>query len=431
MTGPKIPQLSVHIRDARQKIFCDARKEPALRSYSHRLPVRFEKVKARRILKLLHGTAERGLADPKRQVGGLRAAEWTIPAVLTTVGYGTCFPGKWHLGKTDDAVPTAPGSDEMKALGLYHLNAHTHGDPLWFPAMDPDMRAMFNTVTKGALEGMPGQSAAETFKINGDYVDTPGVDGREGAVGMPLLDRYAERAAMDCLDTAAADAKAGRPFFLSVNFMKVHQPDAPDPDFIGKSMNKAKYADSVVEMDARVGHIVAKLKDLGLTDTTIAVFTTDNGAWRDVCPDAGYTPFRGTTGTDREGGNRAPMIAVWSDHIAPGAGRMGRMKFVFNLRGDGGQATGGQSADSNLGWKGPQQDKASAPQVFDLWQDRQKRHDVRMNAWGDNPRARCCDQSESRSAWEDLRRGPAAQAANLELFGSDPDFRHPEVPMYG
>jgi arylsulfatase len=61
-----------------------------------------------------------------------------------------------------------------------------------------------------------------------------------------------------------------------------------------------------------------KLRALGLDKSTLVFYTTDNGAWQDVYPDAGYTPFRGTKGTVREGGNRVPAIAVWPDKIKPG-----------------------------------------------------------------------------------------------------------------
>ena len=47
-----------------------------------------------------------------------------------------------------------------------------------------------------------------------------------------------------------------------------------------------------------------------LANNTLVFYTTDNGAWQDVYPDAGYTPFRGTKGTVREGGNRVPAIRL-------------------------------------------------------------------------------------------------------------------------
>ena len=245
------------------------------------------------------------------QGGGLPAAEWTLASVLKQGGYKTFFSGKWHLGEADYALPTAQGYDEMKYCGLYHLNAYTYGDPTWFPDMSPELRAMFNKVTKGALSGKAGEKVVEEFKINGQYINTPD----KGLVGIPFFDEYVEKASVDYLERAS---KSEQPFFMSINFMKVHQPNLPHPDFIHKSMSKSKYADSVVENDTRIGRILEKVRALGLDKKTYVFWTTDNGAWQDVYPDAGYTPFRGTKGTVREGGNRVPAIA-WGPGIKAGS----------------------------------------------------------------------------------------------------------------
>jgi len=251
------------------------------------------------------------------QGGGLPAAEWTLASVLKTGGYKTFFTGKWHLGEADYALPNAQGYDEMKYCGLYHLNAYTYADPTWFPDMDPALRAMFARVTKGALSGNAGQPAREEFKINGQYVDTPTINGREGVVGIPFFDGYVEKAALDYLDR---NANSAEPIFMSINFMKVHQPNLPHPDYIHKSMSKSKYADSVHELDARIGRIMDKIRsNPRLAGNTLVFYTTDNGAWQDVYPDAGYTPFRGTKGTVREGGNRVPAIAWMPGKIAAGS----------------------------------------------------------------------------------------------------------------
>ncbi|MFO1072895.1 MAG: arylsulfatase [Geminicoccaceae bacterium] len=373
------------------------------------------------------------------QGGGLPAAEWTLASVLKTGGYQTFFTGKWHLGEADYALPNAQGYDEMRYVGLYHLNAYTYADPTWFPDMDPELRAMFARVTKGALSGKAGGPVTEDFKINGQYVDTP----EKGLVGIPFFDKYVEQASLDYLDR---NAHAAAPFFMSINFMKVHQPNMPAPEYEHKSLSKSKYADSVVELDSRIGHIMDKVRALGLDKNTLVFYTTDNGAWQDVYPDAGYTPFRGTKGTVREGGNRVPAIAwmpgriaagtkshdilggldlmatfaavagvklpeqdregqpiifdsydmspvlfgtgksarkAWfyftENELTPGAVRVGQFKAVFNLRGDDGQATGGLAVDSNLGWKGADKYVATVPQIFDLWQDPQERYDIFMN----------------------------------------------------
>lgn len=256
------------------------------------------------------------------QGGGLPAAEWTLASVLKQGGYETYFTGKWHLGEADYALPIAQGYDEMRYVGLYHLNAYTYGDPTWFPAMPAELRDMFNKVTKGSMSGKAGEPAREDFKINGQYVDEPGkevtmngVTYPDGVVGIPFFDGYVEKAAIGFLDQAAKTPDT--PFFINVNFMKVHQPNLPAPEFQGKSMVKTKYGDSIVELDTRIGRIMAELKKTGQDKNTLVVYTTDNGAWQDVYPDAGYTPFRGTKGTLREGGNRVPAIAVWPGKIAP------------------------------------------------------------------------------------------------------------------
>jgi arylsulfatase A-like enzyme len=246
------------------------------------------------------------------QGGGLPKAEWTLGSVLKTAGYKTYFTGKWHLGEADYALPNAHGYDVMEHCFLYHLNAYTYGDPTWFPDMDPKLRAMFDKVTKGSLSGVAGKPAKQDWKVNGQYVDTPD----KGVVGIPYLDQYVEKSSLKFLDDAAKNKD--KPFFIHVNFMKVHQPNLPAPEFKHKSISKTKYADSVVELDTRIGRVMDKLRELGMDKDTLVFYTTDNGAWQDVYPDAGYTPFRGTKGTVREGGNRVPAIAVWPGKIKPG-----------------------------------------------------------------------------------------------------------------
>ena len=245
------------------------------------------------------------------QGGGLPAAEWTLASVLKTAGYKTYFTGKWHLGESDYALPNAQGYDVMEHAFLYHCNAYTYGDSTWFPDMDPKLREMFWKVTKGSMSGIAGEKPHEDFKVNGQYVDTP----EKGLVGIPFMDKYVEMSGLKFLEDAA---KSDNPWFININFMKVHQPNMPAPEFEHKSISKTKYADAVVELDARIGHVMDKLRELGLDKNTLVFYTTDNGAWQDVYPDAGYTPFRGTKGTVREGGNRVPAIVVWPGKVKPG-----------------------------------------------------------------------------------------------------------------
>lgn len=289
------------------------------------------------------------------QGGGLPAAEWTLGSVLKTAGYDTYFTGKWHLGEADYALPNAQGYDVMEAVGLYHLNAYTYADPTWFPQMPEDLREMFQRVTKGMLSGKAGEPAVEDFKVNGQYVNTPVIDGKKGVVGIPFLDEYIEKAALGFLDEAAK--KPDTPWFIHVNFMKNHQPNLPAPEFEGKSISKSKYADSMVELDARIGDVLKKLDEIGERDDTLVFWTTDNGAWQDVYPDAGYTPFRGTKGTVREGGNRVPAMARWPGHIAPdtkSAAIVGGLDFMATFA-------------SVAGVELPKEDREGKPIIFDSY----------------------------------------------------------------
>ncbi|MBN2294369.1 MAG: arylsulfatase [Pirellulales bacterium] len=283
------------------------------------------------------------------QGGGLPKAEWTLASVLKTAGYKTYFTGKWHLGESDYALPNAQGYDVMEHCFLYHLNAYTYGDPTWFPDMDPKLRAMFNRVTKGSLSGKAGEKAYQDWKVNGEYVNTP----EKGVVGIPFLDQYVEQSALKFLEDASKNTN--RPFFINVNFMKVHQPNLPAPEFKHKSISKTKYADSIVELDTRIGRIMNKLRALGLDKNTLVFFTTDNGAWQDVYPDAGYTPFRGTKGTVREGGNRVPAIAWFPGKIKAGVRNhdiLGGLDLMATFA-------------SFAGVKLPEKDREGKPIIFD------------------------------------------------------------------
>jgi arylsulfatase A-like enzyme len=285
------------------------------------------------------------------QGGGLPKAEWTLGSVLQKAGYKTYFTGKWHLGEADYALPNAQGYDVMEHALLYHLNAYTYGDPKWFPDMDPKLREMFQKVTKGSLSGKAGEKAHEDWKVNGEYVDTP----EKGVVGIPFLDKYVEQSGIKFLEEAAKHPN--QPFFININFMKVHQPNLPAPEFVHKSLSKTKYADSVVELDTRVGHVMDKLKELGLDKNTLVFYTTDNGAWQDVYPDAGYTPFRGTKGTVREGGNRVPAIAVWPGKIKAGVRNhdiVGGLDLMATFA-------------SVAGIKLPEKDREGQPIIFDSY----------------------------------------------------------------
>lgn len=234
--------------------------------------------------------------------GGLPAAEWTLASILKKANYKTYFSGKWHLGEADYAMPIAHGFDKMQNVVLYHLNAYTYCFPSWNPDMAPEISDFIKKATKGILEGEAGKPARDTGPVTEENIaelDINMVDNN-----LKQLDEY---------------GKSKDPFFMCINFAKNHQPNLPSKQFKGKSPAKSKYGDAVVEMDYNVGRIMDKIRQLGIADNTIVIYTVDNGAWQDVHPDSGYTPFRGSKGTDREGGSRVPAIAWWPGQIEAGS----------------------------------------------------------------------------------------------------------------
>ena len=272
------------------------------------------------------------------QGGGLPKEEWTLASVLKKAGYSTFFAGKWHLGEADDAMPIAHGFDVMKNVTLYHLNAYTYADPAWNPEMSPDVRKKWAEGMKGALDGEAGKGYREVKKLDGEAI--------------PFIDAKTEEESLAWLKSAA---KADAPFFMEVCFAKNHQPNLPHPDYVGKSAAKSKYADSVVELDARVGRIMDAVREQGIAENTLVVYTVDNGTWQDVYPDCGYTPFRGTKGTVREGGSRIPTFAWWPGKIAAG-GESHDILGTLDL-----MPTFAKLAGVEL----PKEDRAGRPTIFD------------------------------------------------------------------
>lgn len=239
------------------------------------------------------------------QGGGLPEAEWTLASVLKQADYNTYFSGKWHLGEADYAMPNAQGYDKMENVLLYHLNAMTYGLDGWNPQMTDEQVQFFKDNTIGILEGEAGESPTEVLSMEDMTVDD-----------LAKLDTIgADKAVAEMERLAGLD----KPFFMSINWAANHQPNLPAPDFVGASDVKSKYGDKVVEMDAQSGKILDKIKELGIEDNTLIVYTVDNGAWQDVHPDAGMTPFRGSKGTDREGGWRVPAFFKWDGKIEAGS----------------------------------------------------------------------------------------------------------------
>ena len=146
-----------------------------------------------------------------------------------------------------------------------------------------------------------------------------GREGRKPATKVARIDydylhEFDVRQADSAVGYIKQHAKDAKPFFMDVNFMKMHNPNIPAKAFIGKS-HLGNYSDSMLELDANIGKIIDEIR--AEAPNTIVIITADNGAWQDAWPDAGTVPFRGEKGSPFEGGFRVPGI-MW----APGRFRL-------------------------------------------------------------------------------------------------------------
>jgi arylsulfatase len=111
--------------------------------------------------------------------------------------------------------------------------------------------------------------------------------------------------------------KADKPFFLWWNSTRMHIWTRLKKESEGKT-GLGLYPDGMVEHDGHVGQVLNKLKELGLEENTIVMYSTDNGAEVASWPDGGATPFRGEKNTNWEGGYRVPTVMRWPGVIKPG-----------------------------------------------------------------------------------------------------------------
>jgi arylsulfatase len=183
---------------------------------------------------------------------GLQPEDPTIAELLKPHGYICGQFGKNHVGDKNKYLPTVHGFDEF--LGnLYHLNAEEEPEDPQYPK-DPRFKEMFGP--RGVL------------KCKATEKDDPTDQPRWGVVGKQTVE-----------DTGP--------------MTKTHLKPA--------SANKTGlgiYADGMVELDGFVGQFLDKLDALGITENTIVIFTTDNGAEVLSYPDGGNTPFRGEKATN-------------------------------------------------------------------------------------------------------------------------------------
>lgn len=218
-----------------------------------------------------------------------------LPKMLKRAGYHTALVGKWHLGLTSPDTPNERGFD------------HFHG-------------------------------------FLGDMMDDYWNHRRHGINYMRLDDKEIdpEGHATDLFTQWAVDYLRGRaetkdrPFFLYLAYNAPHTPIQPPQEWVdrvrrrepGIKDDRAKLVALIEQMDAGVGKVLDALKEIGLSDNTLVVFTSDNGGQLNVGASNG--PLRAGKGDMFEGGIREPMCAVWPGRIEPGS-RSDRVAMAMDI----------------------------------------------------------------------------------------------------
>jgi arylsulfatase A-like enzyme len=235
---------------------------------------------------------------------GLTQWEVSIAELLSQQGYATGIWGKWHLGSAEERFPTNQGFDEWYGI------PRTYDEAMW-PSLN-ESQGMWPSV--GDKQGW-----------NARIVEPePIYEARKGEkaqkVGEMNLERRLTTEAeitSHAVDFIKRNASVGKPFFAYVSFSLMHMPTLPNPEFAGKTGN-GDWADCLAEMDHRTGQILDAVKEAGIEDNTLVIFTSDNGP-EATHPWEGHPgPWRGTYFTAMEASLRAPFIVRWPGQVPAG-----------------------------------------------------------------------------------------------------------------
>ena len=208
---------------------------------------------------------------------GLNPSEITIAEVLKQAGYATAMVGKWHLGDQPPFLPTRQGFDSY--FGIPYSNDMGH-DSRKEPHRYPPLPLLRN---EQVIEREPDQHY--------------------------ITQRYTEEA------VKFIEANRDGPFFLYLPHTMPHWPQYASERFAGKSQN-GKWGDAVEEIDWSTGVILDKLKELGIANNTLVVFTSDNGGATQH--GAHNEPLKGGKGSTFEGGQRVCNVISWPGKITAG-----------------------------------------------------------------------------------------------------------------
>jgi arylsulfatase len=248
---------------------------------------------------------------------GLQAEDPTIAELLKNQGYATGQFGKNHLGDRNEYLPTVHGFDEFFG-NLYHLNAEEDPEDPDYPSANgfPRFRERFGP--RGVLHCY---AAAD---------DDPTEQPRWGRVGKQRIEDTGPltRKRMETCDdefvAAASDfirrqQASDTPFFCWVNTTHMHFRTHTKPESVGQAGRwQSEYHDTMIDHDKNVGQLLDLVDELGITEDTIVMYSTDNGPHMNTWPDGAMTPFRSEKNTNWEGAFRIPLMVRWPGKIPAG-----------------------------------------------------------------------------------------------------------------
>jgi arylsulfatase A-like enzyme len=232
--------------------------------------------------------------------GGLPASETTLPEMLKSRGYATGMVGKWHLGHLPEFLPINNGFDSW--FGIPYSND-----------MDADSEKV-RIADNGAEHAW--HEGRHWDEPRSEYWNVPLMDGetilRRAPNQEQLTKVYTEKS------VAFIRANKQKPFFLYLAHSMPHVPLFRSDAF--KDVSTAgRYGDVIEELDWSVGQIMQTLRDEGLAQKTLVVFTSDNGPWLLFKTQGGIAgPLRGGKGSTWDGGMREPGLFWWPGTIRPG-----------------------------------------------------------------------------------------------------------------
>jgi arylsulfatase A-like enzyme len=249
---------------------------------------------------------------------GIPAEACTIATALKALGYETGQFGKNHLGDKNEFLPTVHGFDEFFGY-LYHLDAME--DPFHpnYPQNLLNVVGPRNIVHSWATDTDDTTDMPRWGKIGKQKIEDAGPLPPHPMAGikynMETVDDAIRDFAISFMDKAKAD---GKPFFCWINPTRMHIVTHLSPKYTATMNSENGWSEEeagMAQMDDDIGLVMQHLKDMGVDDNTIVVFTTDNGTEVFTWPDGGQTPFAQSKGTVMEGGFRVPCILRWPGHV--------------------------------------------------------------------------------------------------------------------